>query len=128
MVLGKPALVNSVTTLAMYDGSVRKSLGGCHLQVEEAERKAKSLYFEVMRSNHHSLLSLDTCLTLNLLSYKVGTVYAIQEKLKVTRLQVLEEFDDAFGGLGSLPGEYNIEIDEVVPAVKNRPCKIPHTS
>ena len=127
LVLGKPALENSVTTLVMYDGSVRKSLGGCHLQVEVAERKVKSLYFEVMKSNHHSLLSLDTCLTLNLLSYKIGTVYAIQEEQKVTRLQVLEEFDDVFGGLGSLPGEYEIEIDEMVHAVQNRPRKIPHT-
>ncbi|KAL5481461.1 hypothetical protein EMCRGX_G021622 [Ephydatia muelleri] len=127
LVLGKPALENSVTTLVMYDGSVRKSLGGCHLQIEVAERKVKSLYFEVMKSNHHSLLSLDTCLTLNLLSYKIGTVYAIQEEQKVTRLQVLEEFDDVFGGLGSLPGEYEIEIDEMVHAVQNRPRKIPHT-
>ena len=127
VVLGKPALVNSVTTLVMYDGSLRKSLGGCNLQVEKAERKVKSLYFEVMRSNHHSLLSLDTCLTLNLLSYKVGTVYAIQERKKITRVQVLEEFDDVFGGLGSLPREYDIEIDEMVPAVQNRPRKIPHT-
>eukprot|EP00731_Ephydatia_muelleri_P009792 Em0005g378a len=127
LVLGKPALENSVTTLVMYDGSVRKSLGGCHLQVEVAERKVKSLYFEVMKSNHHSLLSLDTCLTLNLLSYKIGTVYAIQEEQKVARLQVLEEFDDVFGGLGSLPGEYEIEIDEMVHAVQNRPRKIPHT-
>ncbi|KAL5479357.1 hypothetical protein EMCRGX_G022870 [Ephydatia muelleri] len=127
LVLGKPALENSVTTLVMYDGSVRKSLASCHLQVEVAERKVKSLYFEVMKSNHHSLLSLDTCLTLNLLSYKIGTVYAIQEEQKVTRLQVLEEFDDVFGGLGSLPGEYEIEIDEMVHAVQNRPRKIPHT-
>ena len=127
MVLGKPALENSVTTLVMYDGSIRKSLGGCHLQVEEAERKVKSLYIEVMRSNHHLLLSLNTCLTLNLLSYKVVTVYAIQEEQKVTRLQVLEEFDNIFGGLGSLPEGYDIEIDEVVPAVQNRLRKIPHT-
>ena len=32
-----------------------------------------------------------------------------------------------FGGLGSLPGVYDIEIDEMVPAVQNRPRKIPHT-
>ena len=72
-----------------------------------------------MRSNNHSLLSLDTCLTLSLLRYKVGTVYAIQKEQKVTRQQVLEEFDDVFGGFGSLPGKYDIEIDEMVPAVQN---------
>lgn len=53
-------------------------------------------------------------------------MYAIQEG-QVTKQQVLEEFNDVFGGLGSLPGEYDIEINEVVPAVQNRPRKIPHT-
>ena len=65
--LGKPALENSVTTLVMLDGSVRKSLGDCHFQVEEAERKVKCLYFEVMRSDNHLLLLLNTCLTLNII-------------------------------------------------------------
>ncbi|KAL5493629.1 hypothetical protein EMCRGX_G014836 [Ephydatia muelleri] len=100
----------------MYDGSVRKSLGSCHLQVGgrtegqqlilQGDEKQPPFTFVIghMSDPKSSLLQSRNC-----------------------RQQVLEEFDDVFGGLGSLPVEYDIEVDEMVPAVQNRPCKIPHT-
>ena len=32
-----------------------------------------------------------------------------------------------FSGIGCLPGLYDIELDDSVPPVQNRPRRIPHT-
>ena len=73
----------------MYDGSVGKSLGGCHKQRRQnrfrGDEKRPPFTFVV---GHMS--------DLNLLSYKVGSVYVIQKGQKVTRQQ---EMDDVFRGL-----------------------------
>lgn len=46
---------------------------------------------------------------------------------KITRQQILSQFEDLFTGVGCLSGEYDIDMDETVPPVQNRPRKIPHT-
>lgn len=39
----------------------------------------------------------------------------------VTKEQILQEYADVFTGLGCFPGKYDIEVDESVVPVKNRP-------
>ena len=45
---------------------------------------------------------------------------------KVSKEQLLKDYQDVFSGLGCLPGEYCIELDPAVPPVQNRPRRIPY--
>ena len=125
--LGEPPLERSATTLTIYDGSVQRSLGRCFLQVLDPEERTQTLLFEVLKSEHHSLLSLDSCLILKLLTYKLEEVSVVNSGCKITKQQILSQFADLFTGLGCLSGEYDIDLDEKVLPVQNRPRKIPHT-
>ena len=125
--LGRPKLQDSRTLLSMYDGSVKRSLGLCVVVVKDKEGKSKQLGFEVLKTRHHTLISLDTCLQLELLSYRVEKVNLVAEHSPLTKEKVLMEFGDVFSGVGCLPGEYQIDLDPAVPPMLNRPRKIPHT-
>ncbi|KAL5510749.1 hypothetical protein EMCRGX_G006350 [Ephydatia muelleri] len=72
--LGKPRQEHSSITLTMYDGSVRRSMGKCTLQL--AAETISQLEFEVLDTKHHSLLSMDTCLELGVLKYNTEEVGA----------------------------------------------------
>ena len=112
--LGKPKLKKSRTRLIMYDGSINESLGQCRVS------------FQVMDSKQHTLLSLDTCINLQLLSFETESICVAEACQSLSNEQILGDYADVFKGLGSLPGEYDIEIDTTVPPVQNRPRKIPY--
>ena len=118
--LGKPKLQDSRTFLSRYDGSVKRSLGLCVVVVKDKEGKRKQL---VLKTRHHTFISLDTCLQLELLSYRLEKVNLVAEHSPLTKEKVLMEFGDVFSGVGCLPGEYQIDLDPAVPPMLN----IPHT-
>ena len=62
----------------------------------DPEEQTQTLLFEVLKSEHHSLLSLDTCLTLNLLTYKLEEVSVVNSSCKITKQQILSQFEDLF--------------------------------
>jgi len=78
--LDKPKLHNSNTTLTMYDGRQRKSLGVCQLEIEDRLGKSRSLKFEELETEKLTLLSLETCLKLNLLSYERESVSVVETR------------------------------------------------
>ena len=90
-------LERSCTTLTMYDGSVRRSMGSCLLTVRDKEGLLRRLYFEVLDTKQHSLLSLDSCLNLHLLQYNVEDVHLTGEN-HVTREWIVREFPGLFQG------------------------------
>ena len=122
--LGKPKLDSSSTTLTMYDGRERKSLGVCQLVIDDCDGKSRRLKFEVLETEKLTLLSLETCLKLRLLSYERESVSVVEAEKPLTREQLLEDYHDVFSGLGTLPGEYDMELDERVPPVQNSPRRI----
>ena len=124
LILGKPGLEHSSITLTMYDGSLRRSMGRCTLQL--AAETISQLEFEVLDTKHHSLLSLDTCLKLGLLKYNTEEVCIVHSDQELTHSRICEEYLDLFSGIGCLPGEYDIELDSAIPPVQNRPRKVPH--
>ena len=109
--LGDPPLKPSHARLTMYEGT------GC-----EDKRKVP-LMFEVVETKHCSLLSLDTCLRLNLLSVNEH-VHLVNTHQYRNVDAMLEEYTDVFSGLGCLPGEYDIVVDNSVKPVQNRPRKV----
>ena len=104
----------------MYDGRDRKSLGVCQLHIEDREGKSRSLKFELLETEKLTLLSLETCLKLNLLSYERESISVVETQRQLTQDQILKDYHDVFSGLGTLPGEYDMELDEKVPPVQNR--------
>ena len=76
----------------MYDGSVKRSLGLCVVVVKDKEGKRKQLVFEVLKTRHHT--SLNTCLQLELLSYRLEKVNLVAEHSPLTKEKVLMEFGD----------------------------------
>eukprot|EP00731_Ephydatia_muelleri_P005418 Em0002g1594a len=107
--LGKPEMKNSKTVLAMYDGSTRKSCGFCQLWVRDKLGRVHQLRFEVLRTRHCSLLSLDTSLMLELITYTVwyGSNLCIGGRQRITKDGLLGKFLDVFSGVGCLPdGRY----------------------
>ena len=124
--LGCPPVETSGTNLTMYDGSVKKSLGRYRTQVLNRQGRPTDLAFELLETKHHTLLSLDSCLGLQLLSYESESVCLAEASQGLTKDAILSSYQDVFRGTGCLPGEYEIELEEGVPAVQNRPRRIPH--
>ncbi|KAL5489020.1 hypothetical protein EMCRGX_G018062 [Ephydatia muelleri] len=79
-----------------------------------------------MDSKQHTLLSLDTCINLQLLSFETESICVAEACQHLSKEQILRDYADVFEGLGSLPGEYDIEVDTTVSPVQNRPRKIPY--
>ena len=120
--LGRPTMQPSTSKLTMYDGSQVLSKGQCYLQMSESGRE-QTLMFEVVETKHATLLSLDTCLQLNLITV-AEQVHLIDEQSQVKVEALIKEYEDVFIGMGCLPDEYDIVIDNEMPPVQNRPRKV----
>ena len=83
----------------------------------------QTLMFEVVETKHATLLSLDTCLQLNLITV-AEQLHLIDEQSDVKVEALIKEYEDVFIGMGCLPGEYNIVIDKEMPPVQNRQRKV----
>lgn len=121
--LEKPTMGESTATLTMYDGTEVKPMGTCKLNLHAS--KEHSFLFQITPTKNMSLLSLDTCIELGLLSINEN-VHMLDNTPEITDLnETIEQYSDVFKGLGCLPGEYDIELDPNVRPVQNRPRKIP---
>ena len=102
--LGKPKLDGNCKAIRQFDGSTTRALGGCKIQVE-----GKTLYVLVHRTRTHSLLSLDACLELGLISVECEWVNLVTDG---DVNDIIESYNDVFQGVGCLPGEYDIKLKE----------------
>ena len=120
--LGSPLMTTSHVKLTMYDGTQIESKCRCELQIEVSSEQL-SLAFEVVETKHATLLSLDTCLKLQLIT--VNEVVHLVDSSPKKDVNVLpQEYDDVFTGLGCLPGEYDSSIDRTIQPVQNRLRKV----
>ena len=103
----------------------RNHLGTSSLDVVSKEGQEVRLKFEVLDTNKLTLLSLDTSLKLRLISYVAEEVCVVDKYQKFTKEQIRQQYTEVFKGIGALPGEYDILLDETVPPVQHRPRKIP---
>ena len=124
--LGCPPVETSGTNLTMCDGSVKKSLGRYWTQELNRQGRPTDLEFELVETKHHTLLSLDSCFGLQLLSLELELVCLAEASQGLTKDAILRSYQDVFRGTGCLPGEYDIELEEGVPSIQNRPRRISH--
>ena len=119
--IGQPTLQPTTTRLIMYDQTECKPEGWCYVEVMDKEGSYRNLRFMVVNTTQRSLLSGTTCLDMELI-YLTESVCLVNER-KLSDL--LDEYDDVFTGMGTLPGEYRIELDKEVQPVQVRPRKLP---
>eukprot|EP00731_Ephydatia_muelleri_P019632 Em0012g457a len=63
---------------------------------------------------------------IQLLSFETESICVAEACQHLSKERILRDYADVFEGLGSLPGEYDIEVDTTVSPVQNRPRKIPY--
>ena len=107
----------------MYNESIEESMGKCTLTVVNNSAHV-DLQFEVLDCQKLTLLSLDSCLTLKLLTVN-ECVHLVREDKTDTLSWALEQYKEVFEGLGRLEGEYHIEMETMITPVQNRPRRIP---
>ena len=93
-------------------------MGTCTLHCIH-EGKNYELDFQVVSVDQKPLLSAKTCKQLGLLTVHVSqTVHSVRET------DIMTEYADVFAGLGCLPGEYHMEIDDTVKPVQHQPRRV----
>ena len=119
--LGSPRLRPSEVTLITYDGTLMPSLGRLDLQFEGLSEVVE---FEVANPKvaQMPIIGVDTCLKHGMLNIN-AEVKAVSQV--VDREWIHENYKEVFAGLGEMPGEYEIRIDESIPPVQHRPRRTP---
>ena len=77
-----------------------------------------SLTFDVVETKNATLLSLDTCLKLHLITVNEH-VHLMDSAQEIDVNALRQEHVDVFTGLGCVPGEYSIVLDKAIPHVQN---------
>lgn len=108
--------------IVSYTGEHRKVTGKVNLPIWSGGHR-KSLDFNIIDGDYQPILSLNTSVALGFVSLHNCDVLALQVESPYTAGH--EEFADVFEGLGALPGNYQIVIDENVPPVVHAPRRVP---
>ena len=116
----------SHTKLRLYDNSVLQPVGMVTLRCE-VNGISKKVRFQVVDNMVPSLLSGRASAALKLISFNEECVRHVRESQPepLTKDHILDTYKDVFAGLGKLPGEYTIEVDENVKPVQNNPRRVP---
>ena len=111
-------------TLLGYTGDKLNILGKCLVKVQYKDITCRRVFY-VCKGPQHSLLGRELCEKLQLVKLTCEIDAVNEEQSPMNYTQLIEEFKEVFDGLGNIPGEYRIEIDDKVPPVVH-PCrKIP---
>ena len=106
--------------VTLYDDSTVMSDGWCTMTVTDNSNNKHHLNFLVMNTGQHSLLSLNTCLDLNIIKMNDSVDLVSEEPIE----NILMQKQNVFHDIGCLPGEYDLEIDPSLTPVQVRPRKI----
>jgi len=109
-----PRLQLEASKLKCYhDNSIINTSGHCTLECNY-QNKIYQLSFKVIDGDQKPLLSGITRTEVGLI-----TVHAV---CNVTSATLIEQYDDAFKGLGD---KYHIDIDTMIPPVQHVPRRVP---
>ena len=114
--MGEPKMTATKTLVTLYDDSTVMPDGWCTMTVNDNANNTHHLNFLVMNTEQHSMLSLNTCLDLSLITMNESVHLVSDEPLE----NILMQYENVFHGIGCLPGEYDIEIDPSVTPVQVR--------
>ena len=115
--LSSSPLRKSRCRLISYSGHKLNTIGKATLLVGTRE-KFTPVEFQVVDHKSQPVLGLQTCLDLQL----IKRMYTVNTE---DPNQLLNEYKDVFEGLGCLPGDYNIQLQDDAKPVIHPPRKIP---
>ena len=119
--LRKPEMKKTRTVLISFSKHKLRPCGEAIMTVNY-KAKTEDVRFFVVESQVQSILSGETCLKLGLLK----RVFEVAAEGKASEKSArLEDYPELFTGLGCLPGEYKIELQEGSRPVVHPPRKIP---
>jgi len=118
--LMQPATLRPATSvLTAYGNTKLRPLGVASLTLEHAG-KPWPVDFFVVDVPAPTIVGLPTCTMLDVVR-RIDAVHSPSGQ----SLSPLEEYADVFEGLGEMPGQYHIELDESVTPVVHAPRKVP---
>ena len=106
--------------MTLYDDCRVRPDGWCTMTVIYSSKNKHQLNVLVMNNKQHSLLSLNTCIDLNLIKMN-DSVHLVSEELLEN---IVMQYANVFQGIGCLHGEYKLEVDSTVTPVQVRPRNI----
>ena len=115
--LSRSPLKRSRDKLISYSGHKLNTIGKATLLVGTKD-KFSPVEFQVVDHKAQPVLGLQSCLELQL----IKRMYTVNTE---DPNQLLHEYSDVFQGLGCLPGEYNIQLQDNSKPVIHPPRKIP---
>lgn len=115
----RPPLENTTIKLKGYATQAIKTLGKIQTQVD-SKHASITTDFYVAEDSATTLLGLPTCQSLNLMK----RVCEVSDRNPMSD-SLLCEYADVFSGLGEIPGEHHIRIDDSISPVVHAPRRVP---
>ncbi|KAG1673308.1 hypothetical protein GQR58_015635 [Nymphon striatum] len=111
-----------------YGNHSLKSIGCCKLQCAYKNRKPLIADFYIIDTNNCPLLCLTSCISLGLIkvSYSVNTQVAENTANMLTPGGSLWKYRKVFEGIGCLPGDCKIHIDQKAIPIIHPPRRVPY--
>ena len=106
--------------IVSYTGQRRTITDKASLPIWQGTRR-KTLNFNIIEGNYQPVLSLNSCINLELVKLRDCEILALYWHVD----DPIEEYKDIFGGLGELPGEYRIITDDSVQPKVRPPRRVP---
>ena len=123
----RPKLHKTNARLLSYNGNI-ETLGYIVINVVYMGKAFNLRFYIVTKSESgRALLGLDSCIELELIK-RVETVEHRKLDIEIDQVKVqniLEEYEDVFGGVGRLPGEYHITVSEGLPRIAHAARRFP---
>ncbi|MES9881310.1 MAG: hypothetical protein ABW185_10560 [Sedimenticola sp.] len=116
----KPKLHSTNVKLTSYSGNEIPTVGACILKVAHKD-KTVNLHCIVTKQKSTPILGIKACDTLGLVK-RVYTLCDTNKSNKINSETIHKDYADLFEGLGCLPGEHTIQIDNTIPPVVH-PCR-----
>ena len=113
----KPKLHHTKVKLSAYDGGRITVKGKCVAFLKREANKAYPVQFFVVPTKSPPIIGLQTCQNLNL----IKRVLSLDEK----NSHFFDAYEDVFGELGCIPGEYHINVDHTVKPVVHPARRVP---
>lgn len=118
----KPILTTTNVSLKAYGNQRLRTLGKIRTEIATKQSSTVAEFF-VVEGNSSTILGLPTCQALNLVK-RVDEAKQSPKPIESSK-DLLKTFSDVFQGLGALPGEHHIVIDDTVRPVVHAPRRVP---
>ena len=121
--ISRKHLRNVKVNLYTYNGDVMIPDGKIDIRCR-IRKLERTLPFYVTSKGSTPILGKEACVRLGLIQHTPADSIDSDDP-RITKDELLKQYQDVFNGLGHLPGKYHIEIDPNATPVVHPPRKVP---